>query len=242
MALDFEDETELKNRTPTWSREEKKSMIANRVFACGLAGAVFVGGICAGVTRAAEEQEKPQKAAPGAKPQHGRVTGILLAKDDKSITIKAEGEQEPTRYLLPAPGGSKTDVRAAVKGIFVPNLVAMEWEGQDEPVVTAIAPIVPKHRTGVTTGTIVAQASGKENYIEVKPAGRGFTERYWPPFVGNSRPSLGGFDKQVIETIAKLKVGDRVRVGWYCDERKRAAQVKVIAPAPNVKPKEKESE
>jgi hypothetical protein len=215
-------------------------MLAHRVLACGLVGAFFVGGICSSATRAAEEQENPQKAASSGKPRHGRVTGILIAKDDKSITVKAEGAQDSTRYLLPAPGGSKTDVRAAIKRIFVPNLVAMEWEGQDEPVVTAISPIVPKQRTGVVTGIIVAQASGKENYIDVKPAGRGFTERYWPPFVGNSRPNLGGFDKQAIETIAKLKVGDRVRVGWYCDERKRAAQVKLIAPAPNVKPKEKE--
>jgi hypothetical protein len=231
----------IKTRT-TWNREEK-NMIAKRVFACGLVGAVLVGGICSAVTRAAEEPEKPRGAAPSVKPQRGRVTGILVAKDDKSITVKAEGAKESTRYLLPTPGSSKTDVRAALKAIFVPNLVAIGWEGQDEPVVTAVSAIMPKQRTGVVTGTIVAQASGnREVYIDVKPAGRGFTERYWPAFVGKSRPNLGGFDKQAIETIAKLKVGDRVRVAWYCDERKRASQVKVIAPAPKVKPKEKESE
>ena len=42
-------------------------------------------------------------------------------------------------------------------------------------------------------------------------------------------------DPYLIETIATLKVGDRVRVGWYCDERKRAAKVQVIAPAPKAK-------
>jgi hypothetical protein len=218
-------------------------MVANRVFSWGLIGTVLLGGIRITVTRAAEEQEKPHGAASSAKLQRGRVTGILIAKDDKSIMVKAEGSQEPTRYLLPTPGSSKTDVRAALKAVFVPNLVAVAWEGQDERVVTAISAIVPKQKTGVVTGTIVAQASGdREVYIDVKPAGRGFTERYWPAFVGNSRPNLGGFDKQAIETIAKLKVGDRVRVAWYCDERKRASQVKVIAPAPNAKPKEKEPE
>ena len=122
------------------------------------------------MTRAAEEQEKPHGAASSVKPQHGRVTGILIAKDDKSITVKAEGAQESTRYLLPTPGGSKTDVRAALKPIFVPNLVAIEWETQTEPVVTGISAIRPKQRTGVVTGTIVAQASGKrEVYIDVKP-------------------------------------------------------------------------
>ena len=137
----------------------------------GLVGACLVGGICSSLTRAAEEQEKPHGAASSAKPQHGRVTGILIAKDDKSITVKAEGAQESTRYLLPAPGGSKTDVRAAMKRIFVPNLVAMEWERQDEPVVTAIAPIMPKQRSGVVTGTIVAQASGKRR-LHQRQAGR----------------------------------------------------------------------
>ena len=45
-------------------------------------------------------------------------------------------------------------------------------------------------------------------------------------------------DPYLIETIATLKVGDRVRVGWYCDRRKRAAKVRVIAPAPKAKAKE----
>jgi hypothetical protein len=189
--------------------------------------------------RGAEEQENPPAAASAAKPQRGRVTGILVAKDDKSVTIKAEGAKEPTRYLLPAPGSTKTDVRAALKEVFVPNLVNIQWETRDEPVVTGISAIRPKQRTGTVTGTVVAQASGdREVYIDVKPGGRGFTERYWPAFVGNSRPNVGGFDKQAIETIAGLKVGDRVRVAWYCDERKRAAQVQVLSQAPKGRPKE----
>ncbi len=216
-------------------------MIARRVFGGGLVGACLVGGLCSAAARAADEPEKPRGAASSTRQQDGKITGILVAKDDKSITIKAEGAHESTRYLLPAPGSPRTDVRAALKKIFVPNLVVIERETRHEPVVTSIGAIMSKQRRGIVTGTIVAQASGKrEVYIDVKPAGHGFTERYWPPFVGNSRPNLGGFDKQAIETIARLKVGDRVKVAWYCDERKRASQVRVIAPAPKAKPKKQD--
>jgi hypothetical protein len=116
--------------------------------------------------------------------------------------------------------------------------VTLQWKLQDEPVVTALRAIQPKTRTGTVTGTIVAQqCNDKGAYIDVKPAPEGFTERYWPRFVGNSPGSLGGFDKDIIHTIEKLNAGDRVKLTWFCDERKRATKVEVLMRAPQPQPK-----
>jgi hypothetical protein len=159
--------------------------------------------------------------------------------------VKPEGKQEAERYLLAPPGGT-TDptVQTVVKTLFIPNLVALKWQRQkEEPVVTDIMAIRPKTRTGTVFGTVVASEfiENKACSVDVKPAGRqGFTECYWPPFVIDPATHKGGFDLKVIETIKTLNRGDKVRIEWYCDERKRAAKVQVISRAP--KPTEKEKE
>ena len=86
---------------------------------------------------------------------------------------------------------------------------------------------------------MVAQVkTDKEVYIDVKPAGQGFTERYIPRFI----PNQGGFEKDMIQAIAALNVGDKIKLDWVCDERKRAAKVQVLshAPAPKATGNEKE--
>ena len=46
----------------------------------------------------------------------------------------------------------------------------------------------------------------------------------------------GGFDEKVIETMKTLNPGDRVRIEWCYDERKRAARIQVISRAPAPRP------
>ncbi len=48
------------------------------------------------------------------------------------------------------------------------------------------------------------------------------------------------FEKNFTRVIAGLNVGDRVKVNWNYDERKRAAQIQVVSRA-KAKPVEKEN-
>lgn len=67
-----------------------------------------------------------------------------------------------------------------------------------------------------------------------------YTECYWPPFVIDKGTNKGGFDPKVIETMKTLNPGDKVRIEWYYDERKRAAKIQVLSRARAPKPTEKE--
>jgi len=77
-------------------------------------------------------------------------------------------------------------------------------------------------------GTVIGVSSkSKEIWFDVKPTGKGFTERYWPQFVGGP----DGFDKKMIGTIGELNVGDKIKLGWSYDEQKRATQAQVTSKA-----------
>jgi hypothetical protein len=88
----------------------------------------------------------------------------------------------------------------------------------------------PKQRTGTVIGTVTGCSGDRDPYVDVKPAPTGFTERYTPAWAGN------GFDKDTIAAMGKLNVGDKVKVAWYCDERKRATKIQVTTRAPASRP------
>jgi hypothetical protein len=77
-----------------------------------------------------------KKIAPTAK--SGKVVGILTEKTDTEIVVKPEGKAEEQTFLLAAPGGAPSaTVQAAAKTLFIPNLVALQWQlKDDQPVVT----------------------------------------------------------------------------------------------------------
>lgn len=191
-------------------------------FAGILAGVVLAVGFCG--TPSLQAAEKKSPLGPG------KVVGIVTAKTDKDITIKAEGEDEAKRYLLAPQGGApKADLQAALKTVFVPNLVMFSSQGQDQPVVTNIRVILPPMRMGVATGTVVARENKPKEvaWVEVKPSDRGYTQRLWPRFVGGP----DGFDKEMVRTFGELNVGDKVKVGWTYDERLRAVKIQVVSRA-----------
>lgn len=100
------------------------------------------------------DQKKSPAAAPGATPKSEEITGIVTAKTDKEIMVKAEGEQKPQRHLLASLAGGlpSADVKAALKMVFPTNLVVLQWQGQPERVVTGIHAIHSKTRSGVPPG------------------------------------------------------------------------------------------
>jgi hypothetical protein len=168
-----------------------------------------------------QAQERKGSAAKGKK-----ITGIVTAKTDKDIMVKAEGEGHAERYLLAPPGGKPSaDVQSALKMVFVTNLVVLQWKGDDQRQLTGIQPLHSKTRFGMTAGTVVATESAeKMPSFDVKPNGRGATERYVPRW----DPAAKGWDKRLLQIIAGLNVGDKVKVAWSYDERKRATQIQVV--------------
>jgi len=256
-------------------------MIRRGVFARVGTAAVLTSGLWLGLAAGAEETRTPPTA------KSGKVVGILLDRKDTYIMVKPEGKQESEKYLLALPGGAVSpSVDAAVKKLFVPNLVALKWQRQGEDaVVTEISALIPPPKrserivggkrminyslTGTLQGSVVArEVSEKACYIDVKPIGKqdfivcegpaalfqkafkkgvldltgfvvlkqDYTECYWPPFVIDKATNKGGFDTKVIETMKTLNPGDRVKIEWYYDERKRAAKLEVLSRAPAPKP------
>jgi hypothetical protein len=177
---------------------------------------------------------KPLPGMPAAvsKPQSGKIVGIVTQieatgkKGDAFLMLKAEGAKEATRYLL-APAGSEVDpkLQAALKSVFPSNLVTLEWRGQDLPVITSIRTMLPSVQTGFLSGTVIDRTSeGKDVYIDVKPDGQP-TERYLPNWVA------GGWNKEVCAAITATNIGDKVKLRWYYDERRRVVELSVTSKA-----------
>ncbi len=204
-------------------------------FASVLIGVILSVGFCGTQSLQAAEKKPARAAAAGDK-----VFGIVTAKTDKDITIKAEGENEAKRYLL-APRGSapRADLQVALKMVFPTNLVEFKFQGEEDRVVTGIQAIHSKTRTGTATGTVIAvDADPKWPTFDLKPSGRGHTERY----VAVWNPATKSVDQKVAKIISGLNVGDKLRVAWYYDERKRAAQIQVTSKAKGTASSDKSGE
>jgi hypothetical protein len=178
-------------------------------------------------------------AGKDAPPTQGTVVGIVVARGEAWVSVKAEADKEPIRYIpfwrggAPADGGGPDkDTLAALKKVYLSNLVEVSWQLQEnQRRIVSITAIVPAEKTGAVTGTIVAKG---ENWLDLKPKA-GPVERYMACWVGGMPKDGGGFDKEMLKTIAAVKVGDAVTLQWRYEERKRVLSV---APAPAEKPAE----
>ncbi|HEX2951997.1 MAG TPA: hypothetical protein VHV83_20885 [Armatimonadota bacterium] len=191
-----------------------------RIFLCGMLLLVLVGAIawCA---------EEP------AAPTSGTVTGILVAKGENWIAVKADGEKEAVRYMpfwrggAPNEGGSldKTMLET-IKKLVVPNRVKVVWQLQEHRRIVSVEMQVPTEKSGTITGVVVAKEA---NWIDVKTDGNdGVVQRYMPRWIGGAPNQGGGFDKTVLQAIAERKVGDHVQLSWTFDERLRVVQLGAI--------------
>ncbi len=104
-------------------------MRVGRSFTSILSGALLASGLCVTLPVAHAAEKKAAHPGPDAKV----VFGIVTAKTDKDITIKAEGEDEAKRYLLAPKGGApQADLQAALKMVFPTNLVMFQSQGEEE--------------------------------------------------------------------------------------------------------------
>jgi hypothetical protein len=83
----------------------------------------------------------------------------------------------------------------------------------------------PTKRGGTVVGIVVKK---EKNWIEVKADGEEKARRYTPHWVGGLPKDGGGLDKKMLATMAKLKVGSRIKLQWEFEERPRVVKVEVL--------------
>lgn len=141
--------------------------------------------------------------------QGGKVAGILIDKKTDWITVKADGEDEPVKYLV----GGKSDKKLAeaLKTIFGASRVQLAYkQAGDSRQLVSIKKQVLK-ASGTVTGVVVKVYN--EFWVEVKPK-KGASDAYAPGANYNN--------KAFMEKLKGLKTGDSVTIKFYTDfERHR---------------------
>jgi hypothetical protein len=166
---------------------------------------------------------KPTDARPAdakAKQNAGKVAGILIDKNDKWITVKADGEEEPVKYLVDTAADKK--LAEAYKAVFNASRVQITYKSVgDERHLVGIQRQIGK-RTGTVTGTVVKVHN--DFWVEVKPK-HAVADAYAPGANYN--------DKQFMALLRGLKPGDSVTIKYFTDfERRRIESLHKNADAP----------
>lgn len=144
----------------------------------------------------------------------GKVAGILIDKKASWITVKADGEEEPIKYLVGKTSDKKLD--QALKSIFNASRVQLTYkEADDSRELVSIKKQVLK-ASGTVTGIVVKVYN--DFWIEVKPK-KGLSDAYAPGANFN--------DKAFMEMLKGLKPGDSVTIQFYTDfERHRILRLR----------------
>jgi len=171
-------------------------------------------------------EKRAEAAGDERRGAEGTARGILTAKGESWIEVKTDGEERSRRYLpfwrggAPGEGGGfDRTMLETIRKLVVPNRVEVQWKQEEHRRIVSVRTSSSEGKSGTVTGELTDKG---ENWIEVKPEG-GVPERYMPHWVGNAR---GGFDKDMLAVFRTLSKGDKVRVRWTGDERRRAVEVK----------------
>ena len=167
-----------------------------------------------------------------AKHEGGKVAGILIDKKEDWITVKADGEDEPTKYLVAGDAGKK--VREDLKSIFNACRVQITYKQEsDSRHLVGIKRQILK-ASGTVTGNVVKVYN--DFWVEVKPK-HGVADAFAPGANYN--------DKNFMEKLKGLKPGDTVTITFTTDfERHRiktlrkhaASQTKPAGSTPSTAP------
>jgi len=174
---------------------------------------------------------RPLGAADGEDgPKGGIVTGILTATGESWIAVKAEGERRMERYTprLDDDGTYDHKMLDAFDKLITCNLVQVKWVEDEGRRVVALRTVPPGGKAGITLGTVVSKGA---SWIDVKPAKGGFAERYIPRWIGGLPKAGGGLDEDVVRLIKEAEEGDRVKIQWFYDVRKRLTRMENYGPA-----------
>ncbi len=135
----------------------------------------------------------------------GKVAGIYIEKKDDWITIKADGEDEPVKYVIDA---SDKKLQEAFKAIFGASRVQLTYKqvGDSRQLVSIKRQVLKA--SGTMTGDVVKVYNNF--WVELKPK-HGLADAF----------ALGA-NGNVAETLKELKPGDSVSITYTTDfERHR---------------------
>jgi hypothetical protein len=142
-------------------------------------------------------------------PKSGTVAGTVTDKNDKTITVRADGAEDPVAYDFS--GSTDKEMLKTLKGIFSVGRVQLTYKlDGDTRRLVSIKKIVVR-ATGTVTG-VVQRNNGW--WIEVKPA-NGPSEGYAAHYP---------FDKakDIMDKMKELEKGDTVTIRFVTDgERHR---------------------
>ena len=179
---------------------------------------------------------KKPDAEPGKKgdekkdePRKGTVTGVVSAKGDNWIEVKADGEEKGRRYVphwrggAPAAGGElDKDMLAKMKDTPLNSRVKIDWEFEERARVVKIEVLkkpeqkkddapAKETRTGTISGEIKAmKEQGNNVVIEVLAPGEEKARSYFVQY----DPKIKGPIPQVLKAVKVAKVGDKVAFDW----------------------------
>lgn len=99
-------------------------------------------------------------------PEKGKIAGILIQRDKQTLLVRADGDEEPIKYLLP----EKPDGRmaATLKGLFTVQRVRITYQKVGDARQIKELARFPGKANGVITGKVIAV---HDNFwVEVKPS------------------------------------------------------------------------
>ena len=191
--------------------------------ALALAFTLGASGLCLAGGQDKKPDEKKEET------RKGTVTGVVTAKGDNWIEVKADGEEKARRYTphwkggLPKDGGGPDkEVVAAIQKTPLNSRVKLEWEFQERPRVVKIEVLkkpeekkhegaAPEARGGTIDGEVKAtREQGKNAVIEVLAPGEEKARSYFVQF----DPKLKAPMPEVLKAVRAAKVGDRVVFDW----------------------------
>jgi hypothetical protein len=146
----------------------------------------------------------------------GKVAGILIEKKDNWITVKADGEDEPVKYVIDKDSDKK--IVDAMKSIFNASRVQLTYkkDGDARRVLTIKKQILKDK--GTVTGTVVKVYDNF--WVEVKPKD-GLADAYAPNGTNYN-------NKEFMAALKGLKKGDSVTINFNTDgERHRILTMRI---------------
>jgi len=184
---------------------------------------VLVAGCWAALLPAANE--KPDRRG-------GTIIGIVTAKGQNFLEVKAEGEEKARRYVPHWVGGAPKDgggldkkMLAEIARVKVGSRVKLRWEFEERPRVVKVEVLkAPEDKDEPRKGTVAGTLTAKDkNWIEVKADGEEKARRYF---------YYRGGTKELRQVVEDALVGSRVRIEWLFSERPRVLKLDVVkAPA-----------
>ena len=153
----------------------------------------------------------------GGAADKGKVAGILIDRKDRTLTIRADGDDDPGKYVLPAAPDAK--LAAALKGLFNVQRVQITYKTNgDQREITSLVR-QPGKANGTVTGTVIAV---HDNFwVEVKPANG-------PP--EGFASGVPDKSKEIVAVLKMLEKGDTVTLRYYSDfERHRIIAIQKTA-------------